>query len=294
MTATRTARHALEEAVRLLRCQGLDSPRPDARILLAAALGVPLSRLDLCLNAPLPPDTLGAFEAATERRANREPLAYISGDTEFMGFRFRCDPRALIPRPETETLTEQVLERLQRQPTPATVLDLGTGCGAIGLSLAKALPGIRVILTDVSEAAIALAAENARDLGVAGRVRLLAGADLEAVLDAGLAEEITCLVSNPPYVAPREIPELPPEVALHEPREAWLGEGEDGLGFYRRVIPEAARRLPGVRVAAFEVGMGQAERVRTICSAAWPSFRTLVIRDLGGIERVVISEAADR
>lgn len=290
MTAPKTAREALEEAADTLRRSGVDGPRADARILLASLLEVPLSRLDLSLDRPLPPDIDSAFGAAVRRRANREPLAYITGDTEFMGLRFLCDARALVPRPETEVLTEQVLHRLKEHRRTATLLDLGAGCGAIGLSLAVMLPDLRVVLTDVSEETLALVRENADRLGIAGRVRLLQGADLEPVCRTSLAEEIACLVSNPPYVAPRDVPELPPEVALHEPREAWLGEGEDGTGFYQRVVPECARCLPNLMLAAFEVGIGQAEQVRSVCAAGWPSYRVTVVRDLSGIERVVIAE----
>ncbi len=291
MTAPKTVREVLEEAADTLRRCAVDSPRTDARILLASLLEVPLSRLDLSLDTPLPSDIRSAFAAATRRRARREPLAYITGDTEFMGLRFLCDARALVPRPETEVLAEQVLHRLREHGRPVTLLDLGAGCGAIGLSLAAMLPDVRALLTDVSEQALALARENARRLGVAARVRLLQGADLDPVCRTSLAEEIACLVSNPPYVAPRDVPALPPEVALHEPREAWLGEGEDGTGFYQRVIPDCARLLCNLVLAAFEVGIGQADRVRSICAAAWPLYRTTVVTDLNGIERVVIAEA---
>ena len=293
MTALKAAREALEEAVRTLELHGVDTPRADARILLSSLLDTPLSRLDLELGSPLPSDQYEAFCAAVRRRMEREPLAYITGDTEFMGLRFRCDPRALVPRPETEVLVEQVLERLEAQTTPAVVLDLGTGCGAIGLSLGALLRDIRVLLTDVSDQAIAVARENAQALGLADRVALVQGADLTPVCQAGLAEEITCLVSNPPYVPARDLPELPPEVALHEPREAWLGAGDDGLGFYERVIPQAAAALPGLSLVALEVGIDQARRVMQICSAAWPSFGTVIVNDLSGIERVVIAEAHD-
>lgn len=292
MRVRRTVREALEGATDTLRRHRIESPRTDARVLLAELLGVPLTRLDLSLEAPLPPDTASAFGAAVRRRASREPLAYITGDTEFMGLRFLCDRRALVPRPETEVLTEQVLRWLRQYGRPVTLLDLGAGCGAIGLSLAALWRDLRVVLTDASGDALALARENADRLGVAARVRVLRGADLEPVWRSALAEEIVCLASNPPYVAPGDVPELPPEVALHEPREAWLGEGEHGIGFYERVIPECAARLSSLVLAAFEVGIGQADRVKSFCAAAWPSSRVTVVRDLSGIGRVVIAEAS--
>jgi release factor glutamine methyltransferase len=291
MTAPKRVREVLAGAVATLRPAGVDSPQTDARVIMASVLGVPLSRLDLSLDTPLSADTHSAFRARVQRRAKREPLAYVTGDTEFMGLPFLCDARALVPRPETEVLVEQVLERLQAHGRPGTVLDLAAGSGAIGLSLAALLPDSRVVLTDVSERALALARENATRLKVEDRVRLLPGEYLKPVCRAGLAEEITCLVSNPPYVAAREVPQLPPEVALYEPREAWFGEDEDGAGFYRRVAPDCARRLPNLVLAAFEVGRGQARTVAGICAASWPAYGMSVVRDLSGIERVVIAEA---
>jgi len=283
-------RHALNQAARELDRAGVDCPLPEARVLLAHALDVPLSRLDLLLKEPMSTEAADRYQGLVIARAARRPLAYITGETEFMGLRFRCDERALVPRPETEILVEAVLDRLRARDPAAIILDVGAGTGVIGLSLAVLLPGARAILTDISREALALSPENAEALNVTARVQFLCGPGLEPALRAGLAEDITCVVSNPPYIAPAHVPSLPPEVALHEPQSAWLGEGETGLGVYERLIPQCAHRLPNLNLIAFEVGLGQAVAVGRLCEQAWPPFHTRIVKDLSGLDRVVLVE----
>jgi release factor glutamine methyltransferase len=186
---------------------------------------------------------------------------------------------------------EQAVRRLREHDAAAVVLDIGTGTGAIGLSVAALLSEVRVVLTDVSAGALTLARENAALLGLADRARFLHGRDLDPILAAGLAEDITCVLANPPYVAPGDANALPPEVAEHEPREAWLGEDADGLGVYRRLIPQCARHLPNVWLLAFEVGLGQAEAVVRLWSGLGTQpTRVSVVKDLSDIDRVVVAE----
>ncbi len=297
-TGMMSALSALTAAAQRLEAAGVDSPLTDARLLLAHALGLPLTRLDVRLGSPLDAETVARFQGLVDERAARRPLAYVTGETEFMGLRFRCDERALVPRPDTETLVEAVMALLGPRAIPPLagralpcLLDLGTGTGCLGLSLAVLLPEARVVLTDASPDALALARGNAEALGVLGRVRLLEGPDLEPVLAAGLAEDITGVVSNPPYIAPGDVPSLPPEVADHEPRLAWLGEGPTGTGVYERLILQCAESLPNVRLAAFEIGLGQAPAVLDLCRRAWPTSGVHCLKDLSGIERVVIAQA---
>jgi len=279
----------LDSAGHELADSGIGDALAETRILLASALGLPLSRLDLQLGDPVAPDAARRFERLVRERATRRPLAYVIGHTEFMGLRFRCDPRALVPRPETEVLVEEVRQRLAQVDETGLLLDVGAGTGAIGLSLASGTSGMPAILTDVSPEALALARENAEALGL-GRVRFLLGPGLEPVVTAGLAEQVTCLVCNPPYIAPRDVSSLPPEVALHEPSIAWQGEGEQGMGLYERIMPQCPARLPGLQLVAFEVGLGQAGRVAALCREAWPAWIVSVIKDLNGIDRVIIAE----
>jgi len=290
MPDTLTGHLLLRDATDRLAGAGIPDALPEARLLLASALRVPLSRLDLHLADPTAPDAAERIGRLVHERATRRPLAYVVGHTEFMGLRFRCDPRALVPRPETEVLVAEVHRRLAQVDEPGLLLDVGTGTGAIGLSLAALVPRLRVVLTDVSPGALALAEGNAASLGVTGRARLLQGRDLDPVAEAGVASEVRCLVSNPPYIPPRDVPGLPPEVALHEPSIAWEGDGEEGTGFYERIVPQCPARLPGLRLVAFEVGLGQAERVGLLCRDAWPDWTVSVTKDLNGIDRVAIAE----
>lgn len=288
---TRRMRDALEVAAQQLAQAGLDAPFFEARVLLAHVLRAPLNRLDLLASSYISPALWEQLMALVAERTTRRPLSYIIGETEFMGLRLRCDERAFVPRPETELLVEVVVDAMQIMPKELTILDIGTGTGAVGLALAVMLPASRVVLTDVSPGALQLARENAKALQVADRVRFLQGTDLDPVIAAGLAEEIGCLVSNPPYVAPKDVTNLPPEVACYEPKLAWLGNGEAGTGFYERVIPRCRQVLSGLRLVAFEVGVGQARFVRELCRQVWPSFDVSTSRDLSGIERVILARA---
>ena len=206
------------------------------------------------------------------RRLRREPVAYIVGHKGFRHLDLAVDRRVLIPRPETELLVDVALE-LQ----PASVLDVGTGSGAIALAVADELPGCEVTATDTSAAALEVAAANADRLGLGDRVRFLAG-----TVPAG--EEFDLVLANLPYVAERDWPGLQREVTEWEPRQALLA-GPDGLDAYRALL---AAPLPAPALA-LELGEGQADAVVGLLEAA--GFRSVRrLRDLAGIERVVVGE----
>ena len=264
---------------------GVDSPDLDARLLAAHVLSLPPAELPLHGRRSLSPTDLTALEDLLTRRCAREPLQYLVGDTEFYGHRLLCDPRALIPRAETETLVEVALGLIGA--TGAThVVDVGTGTGAIALALALELPGLRVLATDASPDALALAAENVALHGLSDRVALAVGDYLEPVRSAGWWERTELVVSNPPYVRADQWGALQPEIAGHEPRLALVGPGEDGLGAYRRILTGCAE-LPALRAVVFEVGMGQAAAVADMLQTHLPACDIMVREDLGGIERVV-------
>jgi release factor glutamine methyltransferase len=253
------ARDALSEAERRLVRAGVDSPRVDAELLVAHALGVSRTGLYADLDAEVE-----GLESLLARREGREPLAYVLGEWGFRRLMLKTDARALVPRPETEIVVERALALLENVEAPR-VLDVGVGSGAIALALADEHPGAHVVGVDVSEEALALARENAQRLGLAVELR---SGGIETA-----AEGWDLVVSNPPYV--ESLAGLEPELG-REPAEALLGSG-----FHDR-IAHAAR----TRFLVLEVGDGQAAEVARALAAA--GYRDVAIaRDLAGLERVV-------
>jgi release factor glutamine methyltransferase len=256
------------------------SPRLDAEYLLAHALG--LSRLDLYLNLerPLEPGEVDTFRELVRRRAAREPLAYILGSWSFRGLELRADPRALVPRPETEILVDRALEAVAGVEGPR-VLDVGTGTGAIALAIAHERPDARVVATDVSPAALELAGENARALGLDERVELVEGDLLAAV--AGRRFDL--VVSNPPYVAPDD--EVDAEVARFEPAVAVFAP-EEGRAVLQQLVAEASEHLEAGGILALETGAGQARWLAgELREAGYAD--AAVHRDLARVERIVVA-----
>ncbi len=270
------ARDALEGAITAIAAAGCDTPRLDAELLLAEVLGVSRERLltdpDLVVSGP----AVRALQDAVRRRAvEREPVAYILGRRGFRRIELAVDPRALVPRPETELLVEVGVGL----PPGARVLDLGTGSGAVALALKHERPDLRVTGSDISTAALALAEANAQALEL--DVQWL-HADL--LTDVG---EFDAILSNPPYVAESERATLAPEILRHEPPAA-LFSGPDGLDTIRALLAQLAE-LPDVRFLALEVGAGQAPAVAELTRAA--GFDTIRFeRDLARIQRVAVAE----
>jgi release factor glutamine methyltransferase len=253
-----------------LGASGCETPRLDAEVLLAAAMGVDRAVLISNPERGLEPSEARTFQDYARRRAQREPVAYILGRKGFRRLELAVDPRVLIPRPESEHVVEAALAL----PAGARVVDVGTGSGAIALALADERPDLEVLGTDTSPGALAVARANAARLGLA--VEFMEG-DLLSAVDG----RIDAVVSNPPYVRARE--RLAPEIARFEPTEA-LYAGEDGLDAYRRLVPAAA----GASFVALEVGAGQADDVGALLRAS--GFESIeVMPDLAGIERVVVA-----
>jgi release factor glutamine methyltransferase len=260
--ARTTVRDALDSALIALTAAGCDTPRLDAEVLLAAAMGVDRGALIADPDRGVEPEP---FREYVRRRARREPVAYILGRKGFRRLELAVDPRVLIPRPETEHVVEAALSL----PAGARVVDVGTGSGAIALALADERPDLRVVATESSPGALAVARANAALLGLS--VELLEGDLLEPV-----EGPIDAVVSNPPYVRTGE--RLAPELA-YEPADA-LYAGPSGLEVYRRLVPA----LADVPFVALEVGAGQAADVAALLSGR----EVELVRDLAGIERVVV------
>jgi release factor glutamine methyltransferase len=282
MTADR-ASDALGGAIDALAAAGVETPRLDAEVLLAEATGQDRARLVADPAAGIPPAAGRRFGEMVRRRLRREPVAYIVGRKGFRRIELAVDRRVLIPRPETELLVELALEL-----EPGTMLDVGTGSGAIALAVADELPGCEVVATDTSPAALEVARGNSAHLGLDGRVRFL-----EDSVPEGGSFDLT--VANLPYVAEREWRSLQPEVTEWEPREALLA-GPDGLDAIRALLSDLDRVSPRhaggdesskTGAVALEVGDGQAGRVGELLREA--GFGEIEARrDLAGTERVVV------
>jgi release factor glutamine methyltransferase len=264
--------------------KGIRDARLNAELLLADTLG--LKRLDLYLqfDRPVRPDELAAFKSRLLRRARREPLQYIAGHADFRELRLRVDGRVLIPRPETELLVGEVLSWAAGR-SGLTALDIGTGSGAIALSLATEGPFRRVLATDLSADALALAQENHRVAAPGAPVEFRAGPLFAPVAD----EKFDVIVSNPPYVGEEERGDLEPEVREWEPSLALFG-GSGGLEVIADLVRAAPAHLRAGGLLALEIGAAQASRVMAMIGATARFSEPRLVRDLAGHDRIVLAE----
>ncbi|GIK47875.1 MAG: release factor glutamine methyltransferase [Alphaproteobacteria bacterium] len=272
------------EVRKRLEAAGVDSPVVDARLLIEAGAGV--GRIEIIADSrrELTEAQVAAVDALTRRREAREPISHILGKKAFWTFEVAVTRDVLTPRPETELLVEAAV-RLLPKDSPARVLDLGVGSGAIILAVLAERPFTTGLGVDVSEAALAVARANAERLGLSDRLELRQGDWTE-----GLEGQFHLVLSNPPYIPADEIAGLQPEVARHEPRLA-LDGGADGLAAYRRILSQLDRVLAPGGTFAFEVGRGQAESVRTLAEAA--GYATdAPLDDIAGVARVVTGHRA--
>lgn len=283
---------ALRAAAQRLRAGGSLSPRLDAELLLAAALGVDRVGLFRSPERELSADEAERFAEFVRRREAFEPVAYIRGWRTFRTIDLEVTFAVLIPRPATETLVDVALELLAEvdgrgAPEPL-VLDVGTGSGCIALALAAENPFVHVVAVDVDDDALEVARRNAERLGLEGRVDILHSDLLDGVPEA---QHFDLIVSNPPYIPAAQYETLEPNVRDYEPRLALFG-GDDGLDVYRRLIPAAGARLRPGGCFVVEVGMGEAEDVRALFAAAGTYGLARERPDLEGIPRVVFARRA--
>jgi release factor glutamine methyltransferase len=291
-----TVLEAIQKSAEFLAKKGVDLPRLQTELLLAHLLKLPRMKLYLNFERALTPAETDALRELVKRRGQREPLQHITGSTSFCSFEIAVNCHALVPRPETELLAEsgwQFLSTLNSTPNafgaqPSTALDFGTGTGCIAIALAAKCPSAKIIATDVSTDALALAKENAARNNVADRIEFLQGDGFAAFQSEGRVTrvpnskietkiggsqnsplrkmEFDLIISNPPYIPSAEIATLQPEVRDFDPRGA-LDGGADGLDFYRKLAAEAKPFLnPGGKMM-LEFGDGQADAVRTIFEA---------------------------
>jgi len=281
-----TIREVLFGASRFFEEKGIRSAQHNAEVLVQHVLGMDKMRMVLSLGEAFPEEKRAEFEALMRRRGEHEPLQYILGVQEFYGREFAVTPAVLIPRPETELLVEHVLKQRPLFGDAPVIADIGTGSGAIAVTLACEWPGARLVAIDLSPEALAVARRNGERLGVAGQIHFLQGDLMYPLLERGLRPDI--VVSNPPYIPSADCEELDAEVRDHEPRLA-LDGGEDGLNPYRTISAALPRLWPaeGTAFVAYEVGIHQDHDVENLIRAAVPGAETGILPDLQGIGRVI-------
>lgn len=259
----------------------IDTPGLDAEVLLAEVLHA--DRLSLYVHPEkiLSDEEFSRFKNFVERRAKKIPVAYITGKKEFFGMNFFVTPEVLIPRPDTEILVQFVIDVLKNFSGGVKIADMGTGSGAICISILKNLPNATAATVDISPGAIEVAKRNAENLQVADRINFFPGNMFEPLS----GKKFDCIVSNPPYIPTDEIKNLQPEVKT-EPKIA-LDGGADGLNFYRQLVKAAPDFLSPNGFFAFEIGIGQAEEVKKIIRRDEKFCEIKILKDLSGIDRVV-------
>jgi release factor glutamine methyltransferase len=292
-------REALRHGSRKLVEAGSEEASLEAELVLADVLNTDRTHLYQRLHEALQSESERAFEALLQRRLAHEPTAYILGRREFYGLDLEVTPASIIPRPETETLVELVLEfvRTREAEHETRVVDVGTGCGAVAVILAVHLPRAEIIATDVSPEALALAHRNAECHGIAGRIHFLEGDLLEPLDDVAHPEpkpgvsrdssrRVDVIAANLPYVRTGDFEAGPPEIRQHEPRLG-LDGGPDGLRVIERLLRQAPSRLRAGGALFVEIGEEQGEAARALAADVFPRLRIEVRKDLSGLDRVL-------
>jgi len=273
-----TLRQALTRAREILEASNVEDASLESEILLRHALKISQVQLYQDLNRELGTEQEETFWELVKRRLSGEPAAYITGHREFYGFDFYLDPNVLIPRPESELLVEKALQLAQHHPL-ATIAEIGTGCGAIAISLALNLPRAKIYATDISAPALKVARANCQKHGVISRVRLRLGNMLDP-----LPQPVDLILANLPYVKESEL--LAQFPVSSEPRLA-LNGGPDGLERIRQLCHQLNGKLRPRGSLLLEIGQGQEKAVTTFLSNLFPSAEIEVTPDLSGIDRVV-------
>ena len=306
-----TVRSLLRNTAVQFEERGIESPRLTAELLLAQILQMKRVELYLDFDREILEEERNCFQRSIERRLRGEPTNYILGEMEFMGFTLKIQKGVFIPRPETETLCEAVLNQIESvgvwdglhqndpngrsSPTELIVFEIGCGCGAISLALALQfttnhkypITNYRIFASDISEEALQNARENARRLGVSSNIQFLKGDLFEPFHPLQLKADL--LISNPPYVPSSLLDQLSLEIRKFEPREA-LDGGEDGLTFLRKIVREAPPLLKKGGLLALEVGEGQASTVQDLINPKDGFQEVEIFKDLAGIRRGVLAK----
>jgi len=285
-----TIRRLLEWTTPFFARKAVDAPRLSAELLLAHVLGVPRIRLYTDYERVVEQRQLSAFRELVQRAAEHEPIAYLTGKAHFFNLEIEVNRDVLIPRPDSETLVENVLQLARNDPAMHSprILELCTGSGCIAAAIAAHLKSASIIATDISAAAIALAQRNIQRLGLQERVSLAQGDLYDALSGCVDARPFDLIVANPPYIPTAQIARLDRNVRDYEPLAA-LDGGPDGLTLHRRIVEGAAQRLrPGGRIY-LEIAFDQGEPAARILQGnpQWDDVR--ILRDSAGHQRVLTS-----
>ena len=279
-----TVRQALQQALERLK-ERVSTPLLDSQVILCRVLNV--DRLYLIINKDkiLTKEETEEYNKLIEKRFEGLPVQYITGSQEFMGLMFHVEEGVLIPRPDTEILIEKVLDRIDVN-NRYNIVDIGTGSGAISVSLAKLIEGAYIYSIDISRKAIDMGRKNAENNGVGSKISFLNGNLFEPLEKTDIIGKVDILVSNPPYIPTEDIENLQIEVSRYEPRIA-LDGGVNGLDFYRKIIDGAPKYLKEDGLIALEVGYNQSRKVIDIMVEKGKYVDIQITKDLAGIERVI-------
>ena len=274
----------LNKSTEYLESKGVSNAKHDTQELIAYALGIPKMEIFLKYDKPLAEEELSKIRPLIKRRADREPLQHIIGETGFRNLDLKCDKRALIPRPDTEGIVDLALKYLGKNSSQ-NIVDIGTGTGAIILSMVQEAPGHQYHAIDISEDALSLAKENEEKNGLIGSVSW----HCSDIFDKYQGKQFDLVLSNPPYINRDVIQELDIEVKDYDPKLA-LDGGESGLDFYEKFFETATPFLKHRAVILFEIGYDQKEKLRTLLSAHHAFAYLECKKDYGGQDRFVICE----
>ncbi len=271
--------------------KGIDSPRLTGELLLSFVLGLKRIELYTQFDKIVEQDKLAELHELVKRAGEHEPIAHLTGKCEFYSLEFEVTCDCLIPRPETEVLVERAIEFLRQRGGRQFVCDLCTGCGCIAVAIAKNYEDAKIIATDISEAALKVAAKNVAKHGLGERVELLCGDLFEPLVPHLDSEKFDLIVCNPPYVSEAEYEELGKNVKDYEPKLA-LYAGADGLDAHRRIAERADEFLKSDGALMLEIGFEQGQAVRELLEGEDRFGHITIEKDLVGNERVVIAKAA--
>ncbi len=282
-----TAVELLAEGIRQLKAAGIDDAEVSARLLLQHTLNKTPSELQMTGAETISNSKIIIFKKLIEKRCTHFPLQYLVGEVEFFNVKLKVNRNVLIPRPETEILVENIIAILVTKKSPK-LLEIGVGSGNIAIAIAANIDDIRITAVDISEDALCIARENAGLNCVADKIDFICGDCLQDELWKTVGK-YDAIVSNPPYVADNEWESLQPEVKMFEPKVALLS-GDDPLKYFKTITRHSKSKLNHDGIICFEVGAGKAPDVATVLKANHNNIEITIIKDLAGLERVVIGK----